>query len=166
MTCCIIVRGPLGVGKTTIAKRIAERTGQKYVSIDEILRRNNLDNIKDGNIPLGNFIRANEIIAKKYPGKPLIIDGNFYYKSQISDLKRKLGKVRVFTLKASLNVCIDRDKKRKLSYGKESASAVYKLVFKFDHGAVINTENKAPEKVAEEIITLLKKQNYWEKDKK
>ncbi|MBS3051565.1 MAG: hypothetical protein J4400_05445 [Candidatus Aenigmarchaeota archaeon] len=133
MTYCIIVRGPLGVGETTIAKRIAERTGRKYVSVDEILRRNNLDNVKDGNIPLRNFIRANEIIAKKYPGKPLIIDGNFYY------------------------VCIDRDKKRKLSYGKESASAVYKLVFKFDHGTVINAENKNPEKVAEKILTLLKK---------
>ena len=157
MTYCIIIRGPLGGGKTTVAKILSRKTGRKYVSVDGVLRKNRLDKVIGRSIPLENFIKANKIIAKNYYGKEIVVDGNFYNKRQISDLRRRLDGIKVFTLKASLNVCIERERKRKLSYGKKSASAVYKLVFKFDHGAVINTENKTPEKIAEKIITLLKK---------
>jgi shikimate kinase len=30
----VIIRGPLGVGKTTIAKRLAKQLNAKYISID------------------------------------------------------------------------------------------------------------------------------------
>ena len=33
----IIIRGPLGVGKSTVAKAIAKKIGGAYISVDEVL---------------------------------------------------------------------------------------------------------------------------------
>ena len=39
----IIIRGPLGSGKTTISKLIADKINANYYSIDNVLERYNLD---------------------------------------------------------------------------------------------------------------------------
>ncbi len=35
----IIIRGPLGVGKTTIAKLLADKIGAQYLSLDKIFKK-------------------------------------------------------------------------------------------------------------------------------
>lgn len=95
--------------------------------------------------------------GKILSGKDIIIDGNFYHKKQIEDLKNKLSKdIKVFTLKANLNDCIKRDKKRKNSIGEIETRKVYKLVNSFDFGTNIHTENKSPEEIANIIYKKLK----------
>jgi tRNA uridine 5-carbamoylmethylation protein Kti12 len=160
----IIIRGPLGVGKSTIAKELAKKLNGKYLSIDEILVQNKLDKIdkKIGCISEESFLKVNQLILpliKKMidNGKTVVVDGNFYYKNQIEDLIRNFpSESCVFDLKAPIEVCIRRDFGRISSHGKWAAIAVYNLVFKFDYGVAIETENLSPERVVKIILSKLK----------
>jgi tRNA uridine 5-carbamoylmethylation protein Kti12 len=156
MEYCIIIRGPLGVGKTTVSRKLARVLHAKYVSVDSVLEKNGLDKVESGSIPVRNFIRANNIICKKYRSGKIVIDGNFYYRKQLSHLAKNMKMpCHVFTLKAPLKVCIERDEKRKIKYGKSAVKDVYSLVAKFGYGAVLNTKDKTPDEIIKEVISYL-----------
>jgi len=161
MSFFVIIRGYLGVGKTTVAKKVARKLNAKYFSIDEILAKNKLDHVGGRCIPLENFVKCNEIILARAKsaiakGIPVVFDGNFYHKGHITHLITKLkAPHKVFTLKAPLSVCIARDAKRKNSYGKWPVIAVHNLVNKTKYGKTINTNKKTSEQVVNEIVTLL-----------
>ena len=159
----IIIRGPLGVGKSTIAKKLARMLKAEYISLDTVLEENGLDIIdkKQECILAKNFIKANNLILNEVKtalkkGKTVIFDGCFYHKEQIKHLGKNLGKGQVFNLKAPLSVCIKRDNQRKRIYGKDSAKVVYNLVSKFDYGVNINTNKKTEKDVIKEILKKLK----------
>ncbi len=160
MSFFVIIRGYLGVGKTTIAKQVAKKIKAKYYSIDEILAKNKLDKIGKRCIPLENFIKANEKVLSQAKsllakGIPVVFDGNFYHKGHIIHLIRNLkAPHKVFTLKAPLKVCIARDAQRKGSYGKWPVIAVYNLVNNTKYGKTINTDKKSIKQVVREIISL------------
>ena len=162
MSKLIIIRGPLGIGKTTIAKKLAEELSAKYISIDKILEESGLDK-EDNNFTPDDFIKANKIVLPSIKenlqkGKIIILDGCFYFKEQIEHLEKNLPfKSYIFTLKAPIEVCIERDKKRKKVYGEKEAREVYKLVSKFDCGIIINTENMSVNQVIKEIKDFLEK---------
>jgi adenylate kinase family enzyme len=162
MSYFIIIRGPLGVGKTTIAKELTERLNAYYVSIDKILHDNKLDKIKGEGISLKNFIKANELAIPKIKdnlsrGKSVVIDGCFYRKEQIEHFIDNLPPPHyVFTLKASVEVCIERDKGRDRVYGEGAAVAVHSLVSKFDYGEIIDTDKKSSDEVTNEILSITK----------
>jgi shikimate kinase len=158
----IIIRGPLGVGKTTIAKKLAKTLKAKYISIDEMLEKHGLAKTEGDYLP-DDFIKANnfiipEVEEKLSAEKITILEGNFYFQEQIEHLIKNLPFPNfVLTLKAPLEVCIKRDNERKIPYGKESAEAVYHLVSRFDYGEIIDTENKSADQVIKEIISYLPK---------
>ena len=160
MTYYIIIRGPLGIGKSTIAKELAKKLKAEYISIDKVLKKHDLDIIdkKEGCIPAENFIKGDDLIIPKIKetDKIVILDGCFYHKEQIEHLKKNLKPIFIFTLKAPLAVCIERDKKREKPYGKEAAKAVYDLVSRFDYGNIIDTENKNVDETVKEILSYLK----------
>jgi predicted kinase len=143
----VIIRGPLGCGKTTIAKKISRKIHARYIAIDRILEKHHLEQDHEaGYISQKSFKRANEIIAPKAKkildtGTPIVFDGNFYWKSQITDLEKRLDRPHfIFTLQAPLSVCIARDKKRKKTHGKDAARAVYKKSTSFSYGVVIDVD--------------------------
>ncbi|MFA5412932.1 MAG: AAA family ATPase [Patescibacteria group bacterium] len=161
MSYYIIIRGPLGCGKSTIARKISEKLNAEYFEIDKILDENNLTEDKeDGYISQKSFTKANEIIApkaKNFLEKDIsvIFDGNFYWKSQIDDLIKRLKFSHyVFTLKAPLKVCIERDQSREKTHGKDAVKAVYKKSTEFDYGIIIDI-TKTADKVVEEIVSHL-----------
>lgn len=164
MSYFIIIRGALGVGKTTIAKKLADALGAEYVSIDSVLSKAGLDkaNEKGEGIPVKNFIKGNEIVVpaireKLTEEKVTIIDGCFYHKEQIEHFIKILSMhYFVFTLKAPVEVCIERDSKREKVYGEGAAMAVHCMVSKFDYGTVIDTNEKTPDETAQEIMKYLK----------
>ncbi|MEK6857007.1 MAG: AAA family ATPase [Nanoarchaeota archaeon] len=145
MSFYVIIRGPLGCGKSTIAQKLSKILKAKYFAIDKILDENDLTKYKEaGYISQKSFIKANEIISSEArkllnDDKPVIFDGNFYWKSQIDDLIGRLAfPYYAFTLKAPLDVCIARDAKRKESCGEDAAKVVYKKTTEFDYGVKID----------------------------
>ena len=164
MTYFIIIRGPLGVGKSLVAKGLAKVLHAEYISIDTALDNHGLTKT-DSDYTSEDFIKSHEYIIpeakeKLSQGKILIFDGNFYFINQIKHLIQNLDTDNVvFTLKAPLQVCIKRDRKRQQSYGKEATRAVYNLVSKFDYGISIDTNKKTIEKIIEEMLPHLPNRN-------
>mgnify|MGYP001561109309 CR=1 FL=1 len=148
MTYYIIIRGPLGIGKSTIAKKLAKDIKAEYLAYDRILDEHGLTkDWEEGYISQRSFLKANKIATararKILKKKPVIFDGNFYWKSQIDDLINRLDYPHyVFTLKAPLKVCIARDEARKKVHGEDAARAVYKKSTSFSYGEIIDTKNK------------------------
>jgi len=163
MSYFIIIRGPLGVGKTTVAKKLADILDAEYISIDAVLSDNGLDRIDDeeGCIPASNFVKGNEIAMPNIKerlsnGKSAVIDGCFYHKEQIDHFINNLPTSHfTFTLKAPVEVCAARDKNRDITYGEGAAIAVHCLVSKFDYGVIIDTNNKTADETVEEILSHL-----------
>ena len=153
----IIIRGPLGVGKTTVANELANALTAKYISIDDILDELKIES-QDDYISETNFFRANKIALERakyflHENKPVIFDGNFYWESQVTDLVEKLDRrYYIFTLKAPLAVCIERDKRRIKPYGKEAVQAVYNKSTEFTIGTEIDAT-----KSMNDIINDIKK---------
>lgn len=130
MEYCIIVRGPAGVGKTTIAKELARNLNSDYFSFDEIMEINKLDTIVDDGIPSENFVKANKIILDLIRNKErVILDGCFYRKEQIDHLLNNLKtKAHIFTLNADITKCSERNKTRINPLTDDDIKQVYNLV--------------------------------------
>jgi len=150
----IIIRGPAGVGKTTIAKKLARVLNANYYSFDDIMKVNKLDNIVGDGIPTENFIKANEIIIALIRQKNVVVfDGCFYRKKQIDHLLNKLkDNVHIFTLDTDINECLKRNKHRKNPMTNDNVKQVYNLVSKLQVGITIDTTGKT----VEEIIKFIK----------
>lgn len=154
----IIIRGPLGCGKSTISKKLAKDLGAEYLAVDRILDEFDLTKDKEeGYISQKSFFKANEIIAKRAKkflekGKTVIFDGNFYWKSAIEDLISRLHySHQVFTLRASVETCIARDEERGKTHGEAAARVVHKKSTSFEYGEIIDTENKGIDETLREI---------------
>ncbi|MBT4651199.1 ATP-binding protein [Candidatus Woesearchaeota archaeon] len=159
----IIIRGPLGCGKSTIAERLSKKLNAKSFSIDKILDKHNLlTEWEEGYISQKSFKKANEIISSEArehleKGISVIFDGNFYWKSQIEDLISKLNfPHHVFTLKVPLEVCIKRDQQREKPLGEVATKEVYKKSTEFDYGIIIDA-SKSLNETTLEIISHLPK---------
>ena len=160
----IIIRGPLGCGKTTISEKLAEIINAKHFAIDRIIEGDNFTiEEEDGYVSQNNFKKANEIIADEAigilkDGQSVIFDGNFYWKSQIDDLIDRLDfPYYVFTLKAPLDLCIDRDAKRDKTHGKDAAVVVHKKSTEFTYGIEIDVTKTLNECIDEILSHLPKK---------
>jgi len=163
MSYYIIIRGPLGCGKSTISEQLSKEMGAKHYAVDKVLDDHDLTKDKEeGYISQKSFFKANEIIAKDAKrllekGEPIIFDGNFYWKSAIDDLVSRLNyKHYIFTLIASVETCINRDENRTKTHGKDAAFVVHKKSTSFRYGIEINTEEKTIDETLEEIKKYLK----------
>jgi shikimate kinase len=157
----IIIRGPLGVGKSTIARALAKRLGAFYIAMDDVLKEHGLDVLGNRTcIPAENFIKADELVlpqAKAELKKRVVIfDGCFYHMEQLRHLEWALpSKHVIFDLKAPLALCIQRDSKREKPYGEAATKAVFALVSRFDYGVPIDTKGKTAAMCVEEILKML-----------
>lgn len=161
MSYCVILRGPAGVGKTTVSKMLAKSLGCNCVHIDEVLKEHGLDYVVGEKcVPEKNFLKVNEFISENIRNKSekdeyVVIEGNFYFESVIVDLLERIGsKIYFFTLKANAEECVKRDSEKE-GIGEESVKAVYELVSCFDYGIVIDTDDKNAEQVVGEILSHL-----------
>jgi len=158
----IVVRGPLGIGKTTVSERLAKVTGAEYVSVDRILDEPGVEEWDDeaGHYSERCFLRTSELAAERARtfldrGTPVIFDGNFYWRSQVADLVRRLNFPHyVFTLKAPLDLCIQRDRQRDPPHGREATESVYSKSTEFDWGIGIDATQPV-ESVVREIASHL-----------
>lgn len=165
MSYYIIIRGPLGVGKSTIATKLASELHAEYISIDKVLKDLKLDGVPktEETIPLDNFKKADETLFPKVrealaKKKIVIFDGCFQHQGHIAHLEQNLpGKHYIFTLTASLESCIERDSKRSRVYGPDAARAVYNITTRFTAGIPIDTTGKSISESLAEIKNYLPK---------
>jgi tRNA uridine 5-carbamoylmethylation protein Kti12 len=128
----VVVRGPLGAGKTTVARALATAIPGAYISIDTLLERDEWDG---GSEEL--FLRTNrEAVREARPSLerrvPVVFDGNFYWPRVIHDLGRRLAYPHaVYALRVPLPLCIERDRARSVSYGEEATREVFEKVRPF-----------------------------------
>ena len=168
MSVCILIRGPLGVGKTTVARALAEQLGGLYISVDGILAEHGLDKVEGECITAKNFVKANELALPQArralsEGRAVVFDGNFYHQAQIDHLVSAFPEPHyAFTLKSPLAVCIERDSKRPRVHGAGAATAVHTMVSRFDYGVSIDTSEMALEDVLEALRGYLP-EGLWER---
>jgi len=158
MEYCIIIRGPAGVGKTTIAKELARNLNADYFSFDEIMETNKLDTIVGDGIPSKNFVKANILILDLIRNKKrVVLDGCFYRKKQINNLLNNLKtKVHIFTLNADITECSEKNKTRINSLADEDIKQVHNLVSRIKIGIMINTVGKSIKQIVSEILNHMK----------
>ncbi len=162
MSYFVVVRGPLGIGKTAVSERLAQVIGAKYVSMDKILDEPGVEewDEKAGHYSERCFTRTNELAvgrteASIYQGTPMIFDGNFYWKSQIIDLLNRLKFPHwVFTLTAPIEVCVQRDSQRDPPHGREATERVYAKSTEFDWGIAIDATLPV-DSVVREMVSYL-----------
>ena len=165
MSYFIIIRGPLGSGKSTISRKLAGILDAELIGMDKVLAKHGLDKMPPDApcISAENFIKANDIVLpnakrKLQNGKIVIFDACFYHKEVIDHLLKNLPYDHyAFTLKAPVELCVKRDSKRAKKHGKNAAHAVHSLVSRFDHGHVIDVD-KTLEETIKDIMTFLPKQ--------
>lgn len=158
----IVIRGPLACGKSSVSQELANKLGAEYICVDNVIMENNLAGEKDeGYISRSSFLKANELIVSRIKdffrkGKPVIIDGNFYWKVVLDDLITKLKYPhQVFTLKARVETCISRDRERGETHGADAVRAVHEKVSTFDYGETIETDGKNIQEVVAEVLGSL-----------
>lgn len=156
MSYYLIIRGPLGCGKSTVSRKLAEELGAKHIAMDDVLEKHGLTEEKEeGYISQKSFKKANEVVEQEAKeaiesGTPVIFDGNFYWRSAIEDLIEQLPYPHeVFTLNAPLEICIERDAARELAYGKDAATVVYNKTMSFSYGIEIDATQDMGEVVGE-----------------
>ncbi len=126
MSYFLVVRGPLGAGKTTVARALAAAIGAEVVAIDDILDREAWDGGSEELFLRANVIAAEEARPALERGVPVVFDGNFYWQRALDDLARRLPFPHTtFTLDVPIDVCRERDRRRPHSYGEEGVRAVY-----------------------------------------
>ncbi len=142
---CLILRGPLGVGKSTLAAALGASVPAHVISIDRILESEDLEEWEAERIALRSFLRANDCAVTEArshlsQGRAAIVEGNFYWEEQIEDLVRRVRcPALVVRLHAPVEVCIARDARRPPPdprvgpkagerLGEEAVRAVYELV--------------------------------------
>ncbi len=110
-----------------MARALAARIGGTVVSIDAILEEDRWDG---GSEAL--FLRANRVAVERARpvlarGRPVVVDGNFYWSRPLSDLARRLRVPHlVVTLVVPLAECIVRDGGRTPSHGPAATRTVFR----------------------------------------
>ena len=163
MSKVFIIRGPLGIGKTTISKHVAERINGVYISVDDVLDEHGLSKVDKelGCISLASFLQVNEMVLPGIreflaEGQDVVLDGNFYHQEQIEDIVQGVSNfpITVVTLTAPLSVCIERDAQRLHSYGEDAATAVFNLVDQVKYGEEVDTVGKSISQVVTRILEI------------
>ncbi len=157
MSFYLIIRGPAGVGKTTIAKKLAKKLNAGYVSFDQIREVHGIGLSEKQRIKVNEV--AIPLAAKKLSsGKIVVFDGVFYHPSQLKHLVAALKFPHfVFSLTAPVEEVIRRDAKRKgkSKMGAKKTRGFYPVVAKFKPGIVIDTSGKTAAQIMREILLLL-----------
>lgn len=157
MTYFVIIRGPLGAGKSTVSQRVARAVKGLHIDMDRILEKEVPEEWVNDSLTERTFLAVNGIAAERAwsvlaGGSPVIFDQNFYYLTVLEDLIGRLQyPYRVFTLDIPLEVCIERDRGREISYGAKSAETVYRKNAGLEYGIRVDA-NRPVEVVVEEIL--------------
>ncbi len=131
----VILRGPLGVGKTTVARALGRELRATVLSIDRLLTREPWDGGTERLFRRANRRAVPRALRALAIGRPVIVEGNFYWGRVLDELRDELPvRTWVIELRAPLATCIARDRARARSYGPDGARAVFAKVARVRRG--------------------------------
>ena len=161
MSFYIILRGPAGSGKTTLAQRLTEIYDAHYIPIDKVKNARQLKHSEPEKLEANKVVLQDAKIHLSQ-GQVVIIDEVLYYQSQLSQLIDDLPFPHyVFSLKAPLEVCLARNLERQNNGSRKMSNndvkEVYGLVSKLNYGIEIDTHNRPIEDSLADILSHLPK---------
>lgn len=159
----VIIRGPAGIGKTTVSNLLASELNAICIHEDEVKSECKVEYVlgekwipEDKSAIVVKKIKE-YVYAALGKGDSVIVEGNFYHKSLLHDLASSFSDSIIITLTASSLTCIDRDRLRSQPIGPQRVKDVYALVSAFDAGIVINTDGSTSQMVVSKIFNVLEK---------
>ena len=154
----VILRGPAGSGKTTLAEMLAQKYNGLHMNIDKVKKEVGLRHSEEEKLE-ANKIIIPKIVKSLGEGTPVILDEVLYYESQLSQLEQLPFQHYLFSLNTPLQVCLDRNRKRVELGGRETTDdairLVHNLVSKIKRGIVIDTYNQTIDESFREILYYL-----------
>ncbi|MFP8952108.1 AAA family ATPase [Natrialbaceae archaeon A-arb3/5] len=138
----VVICGPPGAGKTTIAtaarRRLAARDGpvRSYHS-DEFSRR--------------TYDRLYDRVQDAPTDAVVLVDGTFYQRKWHA-LFRTFESVRFVHVTASLETCLERNRRREDSIDPQGVHVVYREFEAPDADLVIDTDENSAEEAVERLI--------------
>ncbi|MFZ5365476.1 MAG: AAA family ATPase [Patescibacteria group bacterium] len=157
---CLIIRGPAGVGKTTLAKSLQKDFDFEYINCDQLRRKIFGDDKWQKEYKIQAMQHAAEQASDLLnQGKNVIIDDVFEYPQQIEIIKKQLPIAKWVTLEGTEELCIKRDIGRKEGEdergycGEEAIRYLYKHYLKepIEGEIKVQTAEKTSREVSEEV---------------
>ncbi len=141
----ILLCGPPGAGKSTIARVLAQRRGATLLSTDEFRRR--------------VYSRLMEEVQKR-AGEELVLDGTFYRRVWRESV-RKFAETRgipllVVLVKSSLQTSLQRDAQREKPVGERAVRIIHAEFEEPEADLVIDSEKLTPAEAVELILSAAK----------
>lgn len=151
----IAVSGTPGVGKTAVAKLLAEKLGYTYVDLKKFAIEHGIDEIKGDELEV-EIDELSYFIEKELKGKNVVLDGH---------LSHLMPADQVIILRLHPKIVGERLKERGYSREKISENVEAELVDvclveavdEHENVIEVDTTGKTPEQVVEEILELLNK---------
>ncbi|HIP75011.1 MAG TPA: AAA family ATPase [Thermococcus paralvinellae] len=151
----IAVSGTPGVGKTTVAKLLAEKLGYKYVDLKKFALEHGVGEIEGDELEV-ELDELAYLIEKEFKGKNVILDGHLSHLMPVD---------QVIILRLHPKIIGERLRNRGYSREKVSENVEAELVDvclieaidEHENIIEIDTTGKTPDQIVEEILELLNK---------
>ncbi len=141
-TAVIVICGPPGAGKTTIATRVRDRLAER----DGPVRLYHSDDFSS---------RTYEQLAEQVASAPTtgitLVDGTFYRRTWRTQF-RALGDVRFVHVTATLETCLERNRRREDPISEQGVHVVYREFEALDADLEIDPDRCAPAGAADRIV--------------
>ncbi|ALV62574.1 AMP/CMP kinase AK6 [Thermococcus sp. 2319x1] len=149
----IAISGTPGVGKTTVAKLLAEKLGYDYVDLKEFALKHGVGETKGGELEV-SIDELAYYVERELKGKDVVLDGHLSHLMPVD---------QVIILRANPKLIGERLKERGYSKGKIAENVEAELVDVCLLEAIeeneniieVDTTDKSPGEIVEEILTLL-----------
>ncbi|HII66716.1 MULTISPECIES: adenylate kinase family protein [Thermococcus] len=151
----IAVSGTPGVGKTTVAKLLAEKMGYDYVDLREFALKHRIGEIRGDELEI-EFDKLAYYVKEKLKNRNTVLDGHLSHLMPVD---------QIIILRAHPKLIGERLKERgytkeKISENVEAELVDVCLLEALDENEAIievDTTNKTPEEVVNEILSLLER---------
>ncbi|MFB0543642.1 MAG: AAA family ATPase [Candidatus Bathyarchaeia archaeon] len=143
----ILIFGPPGAGKTTIARRLAEELDDSYLLSSDQFRRRVYRRL------------MGEIRRRRGERRHLIVDGTFYKGKWREELRETSGgeaTLEVF-IDCSLETCLRRNRERCSPIPEEAVHIIWREFERPESPDLeINTDDDTPEEAVQRILSLIR----------